>query len=80
MKRTATGVAVLLALVLAGTAPVHPAGHGQKRAKKVGILLVAFGSSEHSAQVSFENIDAKVRAAYPGTAVRWAYTSTIIRK
>lgn len=55
-------------------------GHGHKASKKVGILLVAFGSSEASAQVSFANIDKKVKAAYPGIPVRWAYTSTIIRK
>jgi sirohydrochlorin cobaltochelatase len=54
-------------------------GHGEKAPKKVGILLVAFGSSEESAQVSFENIDQKVKAKYPNIPVRWAYTSTIIR-
>ena len=54
-------------------------GHGAERPKKVGILLVAFGSSEASAQVSFENIDRKVKAAYPNIPVRWAYTSHIIR-
>ena len=63
----------LCALALAG-------GHGRKAPKKIGILLVAFGSSEPSAQVSFENIDKKARAAYPGTPIRWAYTSHIIRK
>jgi sirohydrochlorin cobaltochelatase len=55
-------------------------GHGQKGPQKVGILLVAFGSSEASAQVSFANIDKKTKAAYPGRPVRWAYTSHIIRK
>ena len=54
--------------------------HGHKAPKKVGILLVAFGSSLPSAQVSFENIDKKVKATYPGIPVRWAYTSSIIRK
>jgi sirohydrochlorin cobaltochelatase len=54
-------------------------GHGHKAPKKVGILLVAFGSSEDSAQVSFENIDKKVKSAYPDIPVRWAYTSVIIR-
>lgn len=54
-------------------------GHGHKAPKKIAILLVAFGSSETSAQVSFENIDEKVKAAYPGIPVRWAYTSHIIR-
>ena len=58
---------------------VWAGGHGDKAPKKVGILLVAFGSSEPSAQVCFENIDKKVKATYSGIPVRWAYTSTIIR-
>jgi sirohydrochlorin cobaltochelatase len=72
---------MLLAFVLLATlGTVHAyAGHGPAMPKKVGILLVAFGSSEASAQVSFENIDKKVKAAYPGIPVRWAYTSHIIR-
>jgi len=55
-------------------------GHGHKAPKKVGILLVAFGSSEPSAQVSFENIEKKTRTACPGIPIRWAYTSHIIRR
>jgi sirohydrochlorin cobaltochelatase len=55
-------------------------GHDSQAPKKVGILLVAFGSSEASAQVSFENIDNKVKAAHPGIPVYWAYTSHIIRE
>ena len=54
--------------------------HGHKAPKKIGILLVAFGSSEPSAQVSFENIYKKAKATYPATPIRWAYTSHIIRK
>ena len=54
--------------------------HGQKATKKVGILLVAFGSSFESAQVSFKNIERKVKVKYPDIPVRWAYTSHIIRK
>jgi len=75
-------LAVVAALMMAGllaTAVLANAGHGDKLSKKVGILLVAFGSSEASAQVSFENIDRKVKEAYPGIPVRWAYTSHIIR-
>lgn len=53
--------------------------HGEKKEPKTGILLVAFGSSEESAQVSFENIDEKVKAAYPDIPVKWAFTSHIIR-
>ena len=55
-------------------------GHGHEQPKKMGILLVAFGSSEASAQVSFENIDRKVKATYADIPVRWAYSSHIIRK
>lgn len=62
------------------TASGLASGHGGQVAKKTGILLVAFGSSEASAQVSFKNIDAKVKQAYPEIPVRWAYTSHIIRK
>ena len=46
---------------------------------KKGILLVAFGTSEASAKVSFQNIEAKVKEAFPGVDVVWAYTSHIIR-
>ena len=59
---------------------VWAAGNGHKASKKIGILLVAFGSSKPSAQVSFENIDKGVKLTYPGMPVRWAYTSHIIRK
>jgi len=62
------------------TAAWSSGGHGHKAPKKVGILLVAFGSSEASAQISFENIGKKVKSAYPNIPTRWAYTSTIIRK
>ena len=37
------------------------AGHGHKRTMKKGILLVAFGSSMPEAQISFENIDKKIK-------------------
>lgn len=67
---------LLAFLFLSNTAYAHG---GHKAPKKVGILLVAFGSSETSAQVSFKNIDKKVKSAYPEIPVRWAYTSHIIR-
>ncbi len=71
-------VCVVCSLMLAGASIASP--HGENKEKKVGILLVAFGSSEDSAQVSFENIDKKVKETYPGIPVKWAYTSHIIRK
>lgn len=77
-KRLITLSIVLLVAIFSAT--VLAGGHGHKKAKKIGILLVAFGSSIPEAQVSFQNIDKKVKAAYPDTPVRWAYTSHIIRK
>ncbi len=75
--------AVLLTLVTALTlvyaGNVSAGHHGGKKEKKTGILLVAFGSSEASAQVSFENISRKTKLAYPKTPIVWAYTSHIIR-
>ncbi len=62
-----------------GISTAYASGHGHSAEKKTGILLVAFGSSEASAQISFEKIDKKVKATYPGIPVRWAYTSHIIR-
>jgi len=79
-KKTWQFILVALSLSLVASMALAGGGHGHKAPKKVGILLVAFGSSEASAQVSFENIDRKVKAAYPGIPVRWAYTSYIIRE
>ena len=55
-------------------------GHGNTRPVKKGILLVAFGTSIPEAQAAFQNIEKRVRAAFPGIPVRWAYTSSFIRK
>jgi sirohydrochlorin cobaltochelatase len=54
--------------------------HGPQGVVKKGILLVAFGSSLPQAQVSFENIDKRVKLQFPDIPVHWAYTSIIIRK
>ncbi|MBF0200450.1 MAG: sirohydrochlorin cobaltochelatase [Desulfamplus sp.] len=53
--------------------------HGGEKPMKKAILLVAFGSSEESARISFENIEKRTRTAYPDVPVFWAYTSHIIR-
>ncbi len=60
-------------------AAVLASGHGHEREMKKGILLVAFGSSVPEAQVSFDNIDKRVKKDFPDTPVFWAYTSSIIR-
>jgi sirohydrochlorin cobaltochelatase len=74
------GILVVVIVCMVAVNCFASGGHGHEQSKKVGILLVAFGSSKASAQVSFENIDKKIREAYPGIPVRWAYTSSIIRK
>jgi sirohydrochlorin cobaltochelatase len=45
---------------------------GIRKKKKMGILLVAFGSSEESAQVSFRNIEKMVKKKCSGIPVKWA--------
>ena len=79
MKKRVLIACLTLVLTVSLALPALAGGHGHKAPKKVGILLVAFGSSLPRAQVSFENIDKKVKATYPGIPVRWAYTSSIIR-
>ncbi|MBW2442953.1 MAG: sirohydrochlorin cobaltochelatase [Deltaproteobacteria bacterium] len=80
MKKTFFNPCLVFLLIVCLALPAAAGGHGRTASKKVGILLVAFGSSLPRAQVSFDNIDRKVRATYPGIPVHWAYTSTIIRK
>lgn len=70
--------ALVLAILFSGIA--WAGGQGVHKEKKTGILLVAFGTSVPEAQGAFANIERKVRAAFPGVDVRWAYTSEIIRR
>ena len=72
---------ILITLLIAAAPAAAHVADGKEHTcdNKIGILLVAFGSSEASAQVSFEKIDQKVKAAYPDIPVRWAFTSHIIR-
>jgi sirohydrochlorin cobaltochelatase len=80
MQKHKLACAVVVSILLFSAAVCAAGEYRRQTPGKVGILLVAFGSSEASAQVSFENIDHKVAAAYPGVSVRWAYTSNIIRE
>ena len=78
-KRRIGFVCFMVICLMAACAFAHGHGHGHNVEKKVGILLVAFGSSEASAQISFENIDQYVKKTFPDIPVRWAFTSHIIR-
>ncbi|WP_029894408.1 sirohydrochlorin cobaltochelatase [Desulfohalovibrio reitneri] len=76
--RTRSFLFILAALLCLAAHPAQ-AGHGHDRPDKTGILLVAFGTSIPEAQTVFDTIDQRVRNAHPGTPVRWAFTSSIIR-
>lgn len=47
---------------------------------KRGILLVAFGTRTPQAQAAYQHLEQKVRAAFPDIPIRWAFTSSVIRK
>lgn len=79
MQSRKTVVLFVLVFILASFASAFAGEHRDARPQKKGILLVGFGSSVPQAQVSFENIDKKVKEAFPEIPVRWAYTSAIIR-
>lgn len=75
------GLVLCIILVAIGWQAVAQAGeHKNQKGKGPVILLVTFGTSVESAQKAFVNIEKRVKAAFPNTEVRWAYTSTIIRK
>lgn len=50
-----------------------------EKVKNPAIVLTAFGTST-KAKVTYEGIEAEVRAALPDHEVRWAFTSEIIRQ
>ncbi len=70
-------LACLMGLAL--SSPSCFAGHGEKRAEKKAILLAAFGTTVPEAQKALENVEGRVREAFPGTEIRWGYTSSIVR-
>jgi len=57
-------VKTLMVLVLAVSVPSY-AAHGEKRAVKKAILMVAFGTSVPEAQKVFERIDAQAKESFP---------------
>jgi sirohydrochlorin cobaltochelatase len=42
---------------------------------KEAILLTAFGSSREKAHVAYNKVEERVRAAFPGKEIRWAWTA-----
>lgn len=70
------GGACLLALALAVAAAPAAA---QPDAARTAVLLVTFGSSHAGATAGLAQVEADLKAARPGLAVRWAYTSEKVR-
>jgi len=75
-------LALLLVVLLpfSGLAADPVKGQPAVDSKGPAILLVTFGTSVPSAQAAFANIEKLVRASFPASEIRWAYTSKIIRK
>jgi sirohydrochlorin cobaltochelatase len=48
--------------------------------EKKGILLVAFGTRTPQALYSYQFVERKVQTSFPDIPIRWAFTSTVIRK
>lgn len=84
LRRTAVGVVVLWCLAFwssAAWAGAHAdMDHAGPGDKGTGILLVTFGTSIPEAQAAFTHMEKKVKTAFPDVPVRWAYTSSIIRR
>ncbi len=80
MRRGIRAVAAGLVFFFLAAPMVWAQAENANPQKKTGILLVAFGTSVPEAQKALDNIDEKMRAAFPEIPVRWAYTSSMIRK
>lgn len=78
--RRLTRTVLFFAVLLAGFHGSSWAGREPATQRKVGILLVAFGSSESASQAAFSHIGRRVHDRYPGVEVRWAYTSHMVRR
>lgn len=78
-KRLVFGFTILCLLVVGIWGNGAEAMKKQKE-KKVAILLTAFGTSIPEAQAVFHNVEKMAKERFPDKEIRWAYTSSIIRK
>ncbi|MDY6852529.1 MAG: sirohydrochlorin cobaltochelatase, partial [Thermodesulfobacteriota bacterium] len=75
-----TGVMVLVGMLIAIATVAGATQDKGDKSRKDGILLVAFGTSETNAKVSFDNIHRLAAKRFKSIPIRWAYTSDIIRR
>lgn len=69
------------AMVAAAIAPGAEGGGGHSRSEsKRAILLVAFGTSVGEARKAYDHIERLARDRFPGQELRWAYTSSMVRR
>ncbi|MBQ9564156.1 MAG: sirohydrochlorin cobaltochelatase [Synergistaceae bacterium] len=73
-------LSALLALAVFLVLPAVSFGHGEEQADKSGILVVSFGTSMPEARRAIDNLVDAAKTAFPGTDVRLAFTSNIIRR
>jgi sirohydrochlorin cobaltochelatase len=72
-------LSLIAALSLLFTAADGIAAHGEKPPAKKAILLVAFGTSDPQAAMTFDLVEKRVRERFSGVELRWAFTSRTIR-
>ncbi|WP_027367758.1 sirohydrochlorin cobaltochelatase [Desulfocurvibacter africanus] len=79
-QRLSAFLSICLLALLLGLQADPAQAHGKTNVEpKIGILLVTFGTSVPEARKAYATIESKVKAAYPGVELRWAYTSRQIR-
>ncbi|MFH1060754.1 MAG: sirohydrochlorin cobaltochelatase [Pseudomonadota bacterium] len=73
------GGACLLALSLAAASGPAAAAETKAGADQTAVLLVTFGTTHASGMAGLNQVEADLKAARPGLAVRWAYTAGKVR-
>ncbi len=78
-------VSIVLSVLLLFAFSVTPLladkhGQSKKSDPKRAILLVAFGTTVPEARKAFDQVESQVKREFPDTEIRWAFTSSIVRK
>lgn len=81
MKKKEIFLSVCFVFLIGFSANLTLAGkHEEIKPQKEAILLVAFGTTVPEARKAFDQIESQVKGVFPGVEVRWAFTSSIVRK